>query len=298
MDQENIDGLGQLLDAQQQDHAPKVLSIASAVGGNGVLVVPRTMKVESVKKYVDENLLEPVRRRGVAKIDTLESLVDLARRFMGPRSVLFADERALTLTAVHEYHDAQSASFCDHVAHYPFPLDPSFEAWTRNVDKWLGMEEFGRFLEDRLLDVLDPADAGPSAKAFGAQYSVAFAGPGKLLELSRGLSIRATSKLTKSVNLQSGEATLNFSEEHADEAGKPLRVPGAFVLALPIFRGGELFQVPARLRYRVSGSTVSWSYALHRADDAKRLAFREGCAKAAAALEVPLYFGRPEIELL
>mgnify|MGYP001616645358 FL=1 len=65
--------------------------------------------------------------------------------------------------------------------------------------------------------------------------------------------------------LASGEATLLFEETHKGADGQPLKVPAAFLVAIPVLRGGPLYRVPVLLRYRVQGGKVSWAISLYDA---------------------------------
>lgn len=91
-----------------------------------------------------------------------------------------------------------------------------------------------------------------------------------------------------------GEARIHFEETHAGEDGGELRVPGGFALGIPVFRGGDLYQVPVRLRYRVSKGAILWSIALHRTDRVFDHAFEQACRLVEEATGLPIYQGRPE----
>ena len=75
--------------------------------------------------------------------------------------------------------------------------------------------------------------------------------PQALKGLSKGLSIRVKHKVSRIVNLQSGEGCMEFSEEHKGDDGQPLTIPCAFHILIPIFRGGAKYSIPVRLRYRL-----------------------------------------------
>lgn len=89
---------------------------------------------------------------------------------------------------------------------------------------------------------------------------------------------------------------LVFREEHKDETGQPLRVPGAFLLGLQVFNNGDRFPIVARLRYRIKAGGIVWSYKLHDTKRVLDIAFREACEKAQKATDLPLFFGQPEAE--
>ncbi len=89
---------------------------------------------------------------------------------------------------------------------------------------------------------------------------------------------------------------MSFSEAHTDGAGVTLKIPGAFLIAIPVFRNGDCYQLGVKLRYRVSNGVVLWSFAIHRADACFDDAFRESCDRAAKETELPIFIGSPEEE--
>ncbi len=142
-------------------------------------------------------------------------------------------------------------------------------------------------------DVVDAGLAGDIAKKFASDLGLKLAGPQRLMELSRGLTVHVNSRMVDSVNLSSGEVQFSYSDEHKGEAGQPLNVPGGFVLALPVFRGGDPFQVPVRLRYRTKDG-ISWAFLLQRTDAVWDVSIKEACDKAHSETELPLFYGSPE----
>lgn len=263
--------------------------------------VPAGRELQSIKELVDEYRLNPERRKGTARFTDLASFIEHTKRFQDDDSVIFAnpDPKAPTLTSVLNYHDRgphtdAQARHCDHRGVYTFPVSDEWAAWRAKDGVSLSQTDFATFIEDRLLDIVDPQLAGESAKAFAVSLSVALATPAKLIELSRGLSIRVDSKVKEVRNLQTGEAQIQFETEHQDDGGAPLKVPGAFLIGIPVFREGALYQIPVRLRYRVSGPRVSWSFELYRLDRAFTHAFNEARDLAAKETELPVYSGTPE----
>ena len=268
-----------------------------------VLLVPSgngSFTVVKAKELAAPYLKAPERRQGEAILTDLASFCAHVKRFASSESVIFADRtsEAPSLLAVLDYHPAgpenDRAAYGHHRARYPFPLSEEWKAWTGADGESRGQADFARFLEDHLADVLAPDVAGKGAKAFVELLSCGFASASKLLELSRGLTVRVGSRVSQVVNLQSGEGRLEFSAEHAGADGKPLNVPGAFLLGVPVFRNGALYQIPARLRYRVNGGSVTWSFDLYRSQAVFDHAVDEACAHAAKETGLPLFMGSPE----
>jgi len=121
-----------------------------------------------------------------------------------------------------------------------------------------------------------------------------FAGPEKLMDLSRGLRIHENATTVNVVNTFSGEGEVVFSSEHEDEAGEKLKVPNLFLIGIPIFKNGTNYRIACRLRFRKVSSAIVWTYDLYRADVAFNDAFSEACEQAADETGLPLFYGAPE----
>ena len=279
----------------QELHTPKVLEFAGdGIKGAG-LVLPKGMTVQSVKPFLDENRETPERRKGTARLVTLAALIDHANRFKDKDSALFANPQGTPpmLQAVLDYHSPDGPRWGQHRGVYSFPVSEEWEAW--QAAEKAGLMEIGTFaelIEDRIGDVIAPASQ--TAKDFAEQHGCELASTQRLLELSRGLSVMIGAKVTDSRNLQTGEAHVTFQEEHTDASGAPIRVPGAFMIGIPVFRGGDRYQIPVRLRYRVRQGAIFWSVSLYRTDKAFELAFNEAADKAAEETGLPLFYGTPE----
>jgi hypothetical protein len=106
--------------------------------------------------------------------------------------------------------------------------------------------------------------------------------------------VNERSAVKEAINLSSGEAQVQFAAEHLDDAGQPLRVPGLFLIGIPVFLHGPLYRIAARLRYRKTPAGLVFFYQLWRADRTFDHAFREACERVRIETELPLLFGRPE----
>lgn len=286
------------------DAAKELLGVETVTVSHGerkalVLTVPEGRAITGVKSFLDEYLTAPERRRGTARVYDLPSFVGHANRYKDEHSALFADPNptAPRLVAVLNYHEASAAGaprFGDHRTVYEFPLSEEWQEWIRYDGKEMQQAEFAEFIEERICDLLTPEDAGETARTLMRQLDCVFATPVQVMALSRGLQVRVNKRVTNAVNLQSGEAQVNFEEEHHDQKGEPLRVPGAFLLGIPVFRSGDLYQIAARLRYRVKGPSVTWSYSLYRTDRVFDHAFQGASKTAAEQTGLPLFVGSPE----
>lgn len=275
---------------------------------DGLVVVPKGKQVVDLKPYVDARRDRPERRAGTAQFTQLASFVQHAQRFADGHSAIFAIDNpaAPKLMSVLDYHEGNhvdedagpvegKARFGQHRGVYNFPVSDEWKAWT-SAPAQMAQDTFAAFLEERIADVLAPEAVGDKAKEFAGELGITLASPARLMELSRGLSVRVDSRVTNAANLSTGEVQLSYEESHTARDGGPLKVPGGFVIAIPVFRGGALYQIPVRLLYRVhrSEGRVAWSVRLHRADRSFADAFKEAAEYAREATGLPLFYGTPE----
>src|SRR3546814_16310007 len=91
-----------------------------------------------------------------------------------------------------------------------------------------------------------PEDMQKFVNAVGGRI----AGPSRLMDLSVGLKVYEKANVSEAVNLASGEVQIQFTSEHVDGTGSPLKVPNLFLIAIPVFKNGQFYRLAARLRYR------------------------------------------------
>lgn len=279
-----------------------------------LLPSPAGIGIHQLKPLFDPYRDRPERRTGTAHFQTLGSFIDHVNRFRDPASALFAsiDPVKPSLLCVLDYHEplntADGAASPDpaprwgkHRAAHAFPLSAEWQAWVAQNKQPMNQSDFACFIEDRILDILPaPSFAGDLSaqdaklQAMAALLGGTFAGPERMMGLSRGLIVHERSKIGATVNLASGEGSIEFENEHIDGTGQKLAVPSLFCIGLSVFDSGALYRLTARLRYRRQGAALSWWYELYRADLVFRDAVREACERAAAETELPLFFGAPE----
>jgi len=270
------------------------------VDDDTILSVPEGRTIQPAFRYEIERREAMLRKEGVATLTTVGSFVEhVERHKVVGQTVVFVDNGPAnpSMLAVYDYHESNAgpAHHGVHRARYQFPFSEEWLAWTDRRLERMSQSSFAEFLEDHLADVLDPEKGGQTAEDFAGLFGLQLATPNRLLAMSRDLTVHAKSQVRQAQNLATGEMVLHFVEEHTDAAGQQLRLPGGFVLAIPIFRGGEPYVLPARLRYRKSDGGLSWSIALHQPDARLRHAIDEAVRLVMGCHEdVPLFYGEPE----
>lgn len=270
-------------------------------------LLPVGIEPYSIKELADEYRDAPERRQGTATLQELDSFIGHVMRFKDADSAIFADPNPSrpTLTAVLDYHRIGAEGpprFMRHRSVYAFPLDKAWLTWTAISGKEIGQATFAEFLERNILDVIDPRATredggtilGESVTRFLHSINARPAAGPELMELSRGLTVRVGSHCRNAVNLATGEVQLQYDTEHTDERGAPLNVPRAFVLGIPVFRGGELYQVPVRLRYRHKEGALTWILDPLRMDLVFDDAIKGAVDKTRESTGLPVFIGSPE----
>lgn len=286
-----------LLEAAKLFTEAQIISLDDGV--HEVASVPAGRTLQSLKPFNDEYLAAPERKKGTARLTTLASFADHVSRHKDGDTVIFADDTPGNpkLLAVYDYNREGPEGlprFGDHRAEYAFPLSEEWQAWAKAAQSELPQKAFADFLEDRIADVLAPTSAGKAAEEMAALLGFPLASPARLLELSRGLSIRVENRITNAVTVSTGEARLTFEETHNDGEGGELRVPGGFAIAIPVFRAGAPYKIAVRLRYRVERGVVLWKFVPHRMDLVFKDAIDHAVVDVMGTTERPVFYGTPE----
>ena len=302
------------------DHDFTVPMLARPLAGGGV-------SVESLRAEIDKYRVNPERRRGTANLLDLESFIAHALRFKTAESAVFVTEEPACFTSVLNYHDRVNGSgwapggdpgapvplprFGDHRGVYSPEFSTEWLAWAMGDEaadgQWLDQPTFSALIVDNARDIFDvstdtrPAEAlGDLPAWFAARFgrgldpAAYFASSQRLLDLAEGLTVTVEDKVEDTAKLQSGDQTIAWSGKTTTS----VEVPGAFVLAIPVFDGGDPYQIPARLRFKLVpyGETkrVSWKVDLYGVKRTLRACLADMRATVNKATGLPSFLGSPE----
>lgn len=286
-----------------------------------LLAVPKGQEVQDFTNVsrTAQTLLKPFARKGTARLTDIASLIGWANRFKGENSVLYASNSdSPSLTCIADYHlqgpaelgamGDDTARHCQHRASYSFPLSKQWRAWSKVSGTQMSGIEMGQFLEDNILDVIDPPLSLTSPGIAGAEATEAdlrlidiarrlegsYGTGAQLMGMAKGFTVNEAADYTVAHNSTTGEATVQIKSEHMDGAGNPIRVPKLFLIAIPVFEGGPAYRLPVRFQYRKAGQTVKFFLTLHDPKFALDHAFDEAVQLASDKTGLPLFLGTPE----
>lgn len=274
-------------------------------------------EIRSLKGEIDAYRTKPAFREGVAQTGTIDSFVALVNRHASADTAIFVDAnwKAPKLLAVIDYHarageddlgiveqarenakpgEDELARNCRHRIAYAFPLSEAWQVWVAKDGAWFEQAEFAEFLEDHIHEIAAPVATLHEEVEVAERLRTRIASPAEIMDLARGLDVKVGAQVKNRVKLQSGETQFVFEQTHHDSEGRELTVPGLFILSVPIFYRDEAVRLPVRLRYRVSGGSIKWSYQMHRPDEAVDATVRDIVSQVAENTGLPVYDGAPE----
>lgn len=284
--------------------------------------LPKHRKIEDLTRMHRDasEYLKPYRRKGTAKLTDLASLIAWANRFKGETSALFAksDLNAPALTCIADYHAEgavdvtntdgdPTARHCHHRAVYDFPLSEEWKAWMKVSGEALDKDDMGEFIEEQAKDIMDPTPAVLKGETNDAnlpwenrlietarQIEGRFGQLSQLLAMSRQFQVFETSDLKVVTNRDTGEAEVQFLNEHKDANGQKLNIPNLIIIAIPVFQGGAPYRMAVRFRYRKSGVSVKFILSVYNPEKVFEAAFNEAVAEATQETGLPTFMGSPE----
>lgn len=237
-------------------------------------------------RYLDGEL--PCHRRGAFAFTQAAGFIDYIKNHAKPdRTELWADRAKGSIVAVLDGHDrseghgAVYAGWGLHRAELTLAHTPEWVEWRQFSAGSHKQEAFADFLEDHLLEVVEPAAAD-------------------LLEVATSLSITSGTKFSQAVRLASGEVSFNYEEEHQATAGrkKQLTIPKSITLALSPFEGVDPYKATARFRYTLRNGDLTLRLILDRPHEILKAAFNDAIQAIEDGTELTIYHGTPAPPLI
>jgi uncharacterized protein YfdQ (DUF2303 family) len=244
-------------------------------GASPLAVIPDGYKIQNLREF----LIDPDVLKQRVDVLTADAFLAYWGKFKLPESVVFADERTATYTALFDYHESNGEpGRCLHRVVYAAPKAPEWLTWTALDRKRIGQAEFAEFIEENYVDVLEPSHA-------------------EMIQISMNLQVKKGLAFGQSTRLSDGQVQLTYNEEISGtvqtQAGS-IKVPESFTLQLPVFLGGPRYPLKALLRYRISGGQLQIGFDLHRPQkvvESATTAVTEAIRKGLDA--APLFLGAP-----
>ena len=211
---------------------------------------------------------------------------------------------------IHEVARVALPRFGRHRGVFVPAFSPEWELWTKANERPILQGEFAKLIElgsANIVDVIDlPTDdkGAPQVqrlsawyhRRFGAKFEIGdfFASSGRMLEMAEGLIATVEEKIGEVESRSGGSKAVVF--ESATKT--TVQIPTAFLLQLPIFRGGDMIEIPVRLRMatRVTGDTkrLEWTISLWNPAAAVARDVEDMAETIRQRTKLPTFTGTPE----
>lgn len=254
------------------------IEIRTYDGEHQIAIIPHDYKIEDLKRF----LPEPPRVKQRIEHLTEASFCQYVKDFRledgaDLQTSVFADERAGHYSAVFDYHSTTPIGVgirgdCDHSATYLCPESEEWKTWMGFSAKLMPQEEFARFIETWLGDIIKP----PAAE---------------LLEVALTLQVKKGVQFSSQMRLSDGQHQFRYDETiRGSTTAGDIKIPDAFTINIPVFLGGEKQKIEAKLRYRLDGPKLTIGYEVLRPNQIRNDAISQVTARIRKALDkTPFY---------
>jgi uncharacterized protein YfdQ (DUF2303 family) len=253
-------------EAEQVRDIERATSPIHSVGDDKkIAIVPMGYQVHDLEKYLDE----PTRLRANRVFHDVASFIEYCDPHISrDESILLADKDKTTFSIIFDYR-----GWKEHTAKYACPLSDEWKRWKDQSGKQTTQQQFAQFIEDNLPDVIKPEGAA-------------------MLEISRTLEAKKNVNFISNTRLNNGTVDFVFEEKIEATAQKgDIKIPEIFVIGIPVFTNGELFEINAKLRYRLDSGKLSIWYELERPHKVQDAAFQKVRKEIEEGLKVKALMG-------
>jgi hypothetical protein len=328
----NSVGVAEIIKAARQGHDTKIVDVGEMLGIVApVLLGPDEgggMSYDSLKEEIDKWRDRPERYEGTARLEDLASFIAHANRFKDADSAIFisSDPAKPSFLSVLDYHETKNAAhainesteqtvpvagsprFGKHRGSYVPVFSDEWKAWTEAAKRPLSQAEFAALIQSRARDIFDvmgddyeTGRLGDLASWFAKRFARSvsphefYGDAQRMLDCSEGLTATITETVGDVAKMGStGETRITFGADTKTSVD----IPAAFVIEVPIFRGGDLWQLPVRVRYtvRVVGDTkrAEWRLEVFGGDRTIADVVKDMGKTVRDATGLPVFVGSPE----
>ncbi|MFE9921603.1 DUF2303 family protein [Streptomyces sp. NPDC005774] len=222
----------------------------------------------------DQHKDQPTRKTGTTTVRDAQSFLAYWDKHHDTASEVYADSDRLTITAVLDAHQADSARWAGHRLHLALRETTAWKQWLRLDGELMDQEAFAEFLEDHLPELLEPAAAD-------------------MLEIAQSFQAAQKVDFQSATRLTSGQRQFQYVETQTTKAGQKgqLTVPETFIIGLVPFEGSEGYRLTARLRHRIGQNGLRLGYKLERPDEIRTTAFADVVKAIGEQIDVPVMNG-------
>ncbi|MBN2759492.1 MAG: DUF2303 family protein [Rhodobacteraceae bacterium] len=223
-----------------------------SAGAESFVIVPDGYDLLDIERFADT----PRRIATDHKFVSAKSFAQYLTRFSSPSMLLTASADKAKMLAVIDYHDQVDGfyrpSHGTHKATYSARLSDKIKAWLAICGRSLTQIEFGLFLEEHAVDVIQPEAAA-------------------IFEMVMQFEATKKVEFKSSQRLSDGSRQFSYVEENQSRGG--LTLPDRIVVRAHIFEGMDPQDVTFLLRFRINEGSLRFVVEMHNKEDVMREAF-------------------------
>lgn len=245
--------------------------------GHPYTLVPEGFTLETLEPEA-----HPPRKTGEVTTHDVASFCDYVLRHKTTNTVIYGAVQPAGFVAVLNDHageapreeDTEGANWRDFRCKYPLVYSDEWAAWTgRNRKDFDGNKAFAEWLEDNLVDIMEPAN-------------------NRMMEVALGFAVTTGASFSNPVNLDTGEVKFAYTIENKQGT---IDIPKAFVIEIPVFRGLEArkYRIEVRFRYKARDGNVTMRFELVRPHKVIEQAFKDELEIVREKTGALVIFGEP-----
>lgn len=262
--------------------------------------------------FINDSVATP---RLTSILDYHEPLHSLAQSIEAPAQLTEgAPSAAARVVMLDDFKPAPVAMprFGRHRGEYAPAFSDQWKHWIDGTKGTLSRAEFSELIEGGAAEILDVDDLGRvgvngndlgalpawfARRMFrGRKLSEVFASADAMLDISQGLTITESSEVGEIERRDGGVAACSFVSERKGKTS--IDVPPAIAISLPVFRGGDPWQLPARINVAAKGEGSSrrleWRIKFYGVAETVRAVIAEMRERAHVETGLPVFAGSPE----
>lgn len=222
-----------------------------------VLHESQRLHLEATERYQQA----PSRARGEATTTEPAAFLAYLHRLGTPATTVWVHQASFTApprvcAVLNDHTDAGVCGWRDHRVGLSLTPTPLWAHWVGKDNQLVTQLEFAEHVEDGITAIIRPAAAD-------------------MLEIAQTFHASRNVNFSSATRVANGEVQLRWHEDTQASAGRnrSMEVPERFTLALEPWAGaGMVYELEARLRYRLREGELRIGYRLDRVDEAMRKA--------------------------
>lgn len=240
----------------------------------------------NLQQFDDEKYRDaPIRKKATVILTDTPSFIDYIKRHGSLTTsttwckVNYGNSYVSFTAILNDHGETEDApAWRDHRAIYKPEFSEEWKRWATMNKEPFSQVLFANFIEENLRDIVS-VNNSPT----GAQ----------MLAMALSFEANQDMKFKSAIRLQSGGVNMSFVQTDDAQTIAQMEMFDRFTLGMPVFWGGDAYQIDARLRYRQREGKLHFYYELIRQDKVLEAATQTIIKTIRETTGNPFFFGDP-----